>query len=346
MYQYIQKLLFSLEPERAHILTLNLVRLAGSIATVRTLLKKQFFVPAESVEAFGLKFSNPIGLAAGYDKDGIAWRGLACLGFGHIEIGTVTPQPQPGNSKPRLFRLLEDKAIINRMGFPGQGADFVAKRLSDKENRDVLLGINIGKNRDTLLESAVHDYISLIRTFAGLGDYFVVNVSSPNTIGLRRLQGRELLVKLLAELNRERDVQVERVGRSIPMLVKLSPDLSDDELADAVDVIINSKMDGIIATNTTTFRDDLKSPKGNESGGLSGVPLHDKSIQMIRKIQILTKGELPIIGVGGVDNAISAQRMLDAGAVLVQLYTGLIYRGPGLVKEILENIKLIMGNRT
>jgi dihydroorotate dehydrogenase len=286
------------------------------------------------VEVFGLSFPNPIGLAAGYDKDGLGWRGLACLGFGHIEVGTVTLQPQSGNPKPRLFRLPGELALINRMGFPGRGATFVARQLRERRPGDVILGVNLGKNKDTPLDEAERDYIELLRCFAGLADYVVVNVSSPNTLGLRRLQRRQALAALLGSIERCRREEAIHM----PILVKLAPELTDEELEDSLDAILSSGMDGVVATNTTIDRHGLRSPLASETGGLSGEPLRQRSTSIVRQISRLTGGKLPIIGVGGVMSAAHVQEKLDAGASLVQIYTGLVYKGPGLVRDILTEL--------
>lgn len=339
MYPYFRSLLFRLEPEQAHALTLRLLRFAGSISPFRALLRKWYTGGSRPVRAFGLSFSNPIGLAAGYDKDGLAWRGLACLGFGHIEVGTVTPLPQAGNPKPRLFRLPEHQALINRLGFPSRGADFVAERLRGKRPEELVLGVNLGVNKDTPMEEATGDYLELLQIFAPLVDYMVVNVSSPNTVGLRRLQARQSLEQLLRKLAEERRVQVAKLQRDVPLLVKLAPELDEKELDDALEVIIALGMDGVIATNTTVQREGVSGSRlANQTGGLSGAPLRRGSTQMVARIYHRTGGKLPIIGVGGVMSADDAREKLDAGASLVQLYTGLVYRGPGLVKEILEGI--------
>jgi dihydroorotate dehydrogenase len=336
MYTLFRFLLFRLDPETAHGLTLSLIRLAGRLTPVRGFLRAWFRAPAAPVQAFGLTFANPLGLAAGYDKDGLGWRGLATLGFGHIEVGTVTPRPQAGNPRPRLFRLVDERAVINRMGFPGRGAAFLVWQLSGPRPKNLVLGVNLGKNQDTPLEDAARDYLSLVQTFAPLADYLAINVSSPNTIGLRRLQGREALQSLLAALAAQRRQEADRLGRPVPMLVKLAPDLSDAELDDALDVVLGTGMDGIIATNTSLGREGLRSPLAAETGGLSGAPLAGLSTAMIRKIAARTGGRLPVIGVGGVASARDAREKLDAGACLVQIYTGLIYEGPGLVKKILR----------
>ena len=284
------------------------------------------------MQAFGLTFPNPLGMAAGYDKDGLGWRGLACLGFGHIELGTVTPA-QPGNPQPRLFRLVEDQAVINRMGFNNQGAEFLARKLRARRPKGLILGVNIGKNKVTPLEEAPQDYLSLLRTFAPLADYLAVNVSSPNTPGLRSLQTRAALEAILRPLAAERALQ----PRKIPILVKLAPDLTNEELDSALETIVDCGMDGVIVTNTTISRPGLQSPHYAEIGGLSGAPLTELSQQMTARAVKLLQGRLPVVSSGGIMNAEDAQRRLDAGACLLQLYTGLIYSGPGLVKEILNS---------
>jgi dihydroorotate dehydrogenase len=294
--------------------------------------------PALTVEAFGLRFANPLGLAAGYDKNGLALRGLACLGFGHLELGTVTPAAQPGNPRPRLFRLPEDHGLINRLGFPNAGAAALQARLRCGRPPGVVLGVNIGKGADTPLERAAEDYVALLEVFYDLADYLAVNVSSPNTTDLRRLQARRHLEGLLAALREARAARVRRSDRRLPILVKLAPDLSEAELEEAVGAIVEGEMDGIIATNTTLNRDSLRSSNSRETGGLSGRPLRDRSTQVIRQIHALTRGNLPIVGVGGIFEARDAAEKLQAGATLVQLYTGLIYRGPGIVREILRGL--------
>ena len=320
-------------------MTLSLMRLAGVIHPVNALIRTIYSAPDHPVQVFGLNFSNPIGLAAGYDKDGIGWRGLASLGFGHIEIGTVTPKPQPGNPQPRLFRLREENALINRMGFPGRGAEFVAQQISKPRPKNLVLGVNIGKNSDTPLEAAAQDYLSLLRIFTNQADYLTINVSSPNTVGLRQLQERQALDQLLKQLRAERERSTQSGTHKIPILIKISPDLTDHQLDDALDVILANHMDGVIATNTTISREGVNSPLAVENGGLSGKPLQMRSLMMVAKIAERTNGRLPVIGVGGISNATSVQRMMDAGAELVQIYTGLIYEGPGLVKNILRELR-------
>lgn len=338
MYPLFRRLLFRLEPERAHDLTLALIRLAGTLPPMERLLRWMFATPPLPVDAFGLRFNNPVGLAAGYDKDGLGWRGLACLGFGHVEVGTVTLRPQPGNPRPRVFRLPGDRALINRMGFPGRGADFVARQVARPRPGGLIVGVNLGKNKDTPLEEAVEDYLALTRQFAPIADYLAINVSSPNTVGLRRLQARQALADLLTPLQAERQVQQSGRGRRLPLLVKLAPDLDDTELDDALEVIEQAGLDGVIATNTTLQRPGLQSPQASETGGLSGAPLHSLSLHIVSEIHRRTAGRLPIVAAGGVIDAAGARRFLDAGAVLVQIYTGMIYAGPGLVKSILKDL--------
>jgi dihydroorotate dehydrogenase len=339
-YPFLRRLLFLLDPEQAHHLTLRLVSLAGYLPPVRYLLKQMFAYPSPDlkVHVFGLDFPNPLGLAAGYDKDGLGMHGLACLGFGHIELGTVTPLPQGGNPRPRVFRLPEDQALINRMGFPNDGADALLRRLKRWRPKDVILGINLGKGSSTPLEDAAQDYLTMMNTFYAHADYLVVNVSSPNTIGLRRLQAREHLESLLQSLIKERESLTSMMGLHVPILIKLAPDLSDVELEDAIQVILGSGLDGVIATNTTIARDGLQSPLRSEAGGLSGLPLQAQAKEVVAQVSRLTDGKLPIIGVGGIFDAQDAKELMQAGASLIQLYTGLVYRGPGIVKQILMKL--------
>lgn len=327
MYSRVRPWLFRIDPERAHAATLRALQLVGSLPPAAWLVHKLYASPLGSpVQLFGLQFLNHLGLAAGYDKDGLAWCGLAALGFGHIEIGTVTPRPQTGNPRPRVFRLVEDQALINRLGFPSRGAEFVARRLQGRP-RDLVLGVNLGINKDTPIERAAEDYKSLMRTFSPLADYLTINISSPNTPGLRQLQGAQALDALLRELAPLREK---------PLLVKLSPDLDDSQLEQALDVIMQNKVDGIIATNTTLARPSLHSSNSAQAGGLSGAPLAVRSRQVVGHIYTTTQGKLPIIAAGGIMSREDAEAAINAGASLVQIFTGLIYRGPGLVKEILE----------
>jgi dihydroorotate dehydrogenase len=352
MYKLTHPLLFTLDPEAAHNLTLLLVRLGG-LQPINTLLQRMYSAPPRPVHAFGLTFKNPVGLAAGYDKDGVAVRGLSALGFGHIEVGTVTLRPQPGNPRPRVFRLVEDEAVINRMGFPGKGAQYVEMSLSrslpaglragpersaaqskGRLRSDTIVGVNLGKNKDTPLEAAAEDYIALMRTFAPLADYLAINISSPNTVGLRRLQGREMLEDLLGAISAER--RAAPIAR--PILVKLAPDLNDEELDDALGVILDTGMDGVIATNTTIARPELRSKHRGETGGLSGGPLRASSEAMLEKIVRRVDGSIPILSAGGIMSPEDAKRRLGMGAALVQVYTGLVYRGPELVREIIRSL--------
>ena len=358
MYQLLRPLLFRLNPERAHALTLHALRITGNFLPSRKLLELIYHAPSKPVTVFGLTFKNPIGLAAGYDKDGVAVRGLAALGFGHVEVGTVTPKPQPGNPSPRVFRLVEDEAVINRMGFPSRGAEYMQARLSptfqanwlgcvlgiasEKPQRRIrwntVLGVNLGKNKDTPNEEAVLDYLALLQNFAGLADYLTINVSSPNTVGLRSLQGRAALEGLLTQLHEQRLIEQQAYKRRIPILVKLAPDLSETELDEALEAILNTRMDGVIVTNTTLGREGLRSNSKGESGGLSGSPLRGKSEAVLRQTIKRVNGQIPVVSAGGIMNPDDAKRRLEMGAALVQVYTGLVYRGPGLVKEIVNSI--------
>lgn len=349
MYRFFRPLLFKLDPENAHRMTLQMVRLAGILPPSRWFLQALFDAPEKPVEVFGLKFKNSVGLAAGYDKDGIALQGLATLGFGHLEIGTVTPRPQAGNPRPRVFRLVEDQAVINRMGFPGQGAGFATDHLqrtftgwrtrrASGASHLPIIGVNLGKNKDTALDEAANDYVSLMKSFSALSDYLAINVSSPNTAGLRRLQGREMLENLLGKIAGERRANILPHGRSIPILVKLAPDLSEDELDDALDVILRNGMDGVIATNTTLERAGLRSHHQIETGGLSGRPLRIRSEAVLAQVLKRLDGRIPVVSAGGIMSPEDAKRRLDMGAALVQVYTGLVYAGPGLVQKILRAV--------
>jgi dihydroorotate dehydrogenase len=359
MYNFIRPYLFKLDPEQAHALTLHALRVSGNIPPLRWLIAQQFKAPSKPVHVFGLDFKNPVGLAAGYDKDGVAIRGLTTLGFGHVEIGTVTPKPQAGNPSPRIFRLLEDDAVINRMGFPSKGSEFVQiqlnpslrpslvekvtgfsprKKHTPQQRWGTALGVNLGKNKDTPNEEAVFDYLSLLQNFASLADYLTVNVSSPNTVGLRNLQGREALEKLLTQLHQQRLIEQTNHKKRIPILVKLAPDLSESELDEAIEAIISARMDGVIVTNTTLGREGLRSNRKGESGGLSGSPLTVKSEAVLHQTLKRVNGEIPVVSAGGIMNPDDAKRRLDMGAALVQVYTGLIYRGPALVQEIVKSL--------
>jgi dihydroorotate dehydrogenase len=340
MYPFFRSFLFRLDPETAHQLTLRLMHIGG-IEPIHSILRAMYTAPSRPVDAFGLTFKNPIGLAAGYDKDAIAMKGLRALGFGHVEVGTVTPQPQPGNPRPRIFRLPEDEAVINRMGFPSRGSEFVQKRLNSSlrgrtiKKGEMILGINLGKNKDTPNEEAVFDYLELLQCFAPYADYLAINVSSPNTVGLRQLQGPAALEGLLTQLHAQRQFEEKKLEKRLPLLVKLAPDLTENELADAVDVILNTHMDGIIVTNTTLAREGLRSENRDESGGLSGSPLRLRSEAVLHQVVNHVNGRVPVVSVGGIMHPEDAKCRLELGASLIQIYTGLIYQGPGLVKKIL-----------
>jgi len=339
VYGLLRPLLFTLDPERAHALSLQLLRIAGAAPPLRAALRTLLAGPhGRPVEAFGLTFPNPVGLAAGYDKDALAWRGLGCMGFGHVEIGTVTRRPQDGNPRPRLFRLPDERALINRLGFPSRGADFVAERLHGRGDTGPVIGVNIGKQRDTPLDRAADDYESLISRFAPLADYLAVNVSSPNTPELRRLQDAGRLEPLLRRLVTRRDETRAALERPLPLLVKLSPDLSERELDEALRAILDAGIDGVIATNTTTAREGVTSPLAREDGGLSGAALSDRSTEVVRGIHERAGAGLPIVACGGIMGPADARAKLDAGATLVQLYTGLVYEGPRLVRRILREL--------
>jgi dihydroorotate dehydrogenase len=332
MYQLLKPLLFKLDPERAHNLTLRLIKWAGIFPPTYWLLRRMFEVndPRLEVEAFGLKFKNPIGLAAGYDKNGVAVRGLSALGFGHLEIGTVTLQKQMGNPKPRVFRVPEARGLINSMGFPNNGVGQVVN-LSARFNKSrYIIGVNIGKSKDTPIERAAEDYCELLKRVYAQADYVAVNVSSPNTMNLRQLQAREAIENLLKEISATRNA----LPKHVPLLVKIAPDLSEGEIDDVLDAIASAGFDGVIATNTTIGREGLSDKYKDLKGGLSGAPLRDRSTAIIRYIANRSEGKLPIVGVGGIMSPRDAIEKLDAGAKLIQVYTGLIYAGPGLVKRI------------
>jgi len=343
MYQLIKPLLFQFDPEKIHyFVTRNLKRfnrLPGGSKLSRLLWDIQD--TRLEKEVFSLKFKNPVGLAAGFDKNAEVISEMADLGFGFIEVGTVTPLPQPGNIKPRMFRLPADGALINRMGFNNMGADVVAEKIAGyrrnakRWQKGLIIGGNIGKNKVTPNEEAVNDYIKCFDRLFDVVDYFVVNVSSPNTPGLRALQEKEPLMHILNALQ-QRNL---KNGISRPILLKIAPDLTHEQLDDIVDIVIQTKIAGVIATNTTVVREGLKSEKvSNETGGLSGKPLTERSTEVIRYLSKKSKGAFPIIGVGGIHSAQDAMDKLKAGASLVQLYTGFIYEGPGLIGRINKKI--------
>lgn len=331
MYKNILRpLLFRLDAEEAHHFTFSLVRNLSRIPGFPSIFRSLYNLEDKRLETevFGLKFKNPVGLAAGFDKDAKLYKELSNFGFGFIEIGTLTPKPQEGNPKKRLFRLKEDAAIINRMGFNNGGVDAAVERL--KNNNRVLIGGNIGKNKMTPNENAVVDYEICFDALFGHVDYFVVNVSSPNTPNLRALQDKEPLTALLKSLQDRNSAK----ANPKPILLKIAPDLTDEQLLDIIDIVNSTKIAGVIATNTTISRDGLESENKSEAGGLSGKPLSRRSTEVIRFLSEKSNKAFPIIGVGGIHSAEDALEKLEAGASLVQLYTGFIYEGPALVKEI------------
>lgn len=328
-YKLIRPFLFHLDPELAHHLTLNALKLWPVNRAIPTV---------KPTTLFGLNFPNPIGLAAGLDKNGDYIDALGSLGFGFIEIGTVTPKPQPGNAKPRLFRLPEHQAIINRMGFNNKGVDYLVSKVKQKKYQGIL-GINIGKNASTAIEDAQHDYVIGMQKVYAFADYITVNISSPNTLGLRTLQGPEYLQQLLSALKSEHLSLIDKYKKYVPLLIKIAPDLTDQELESMAEIFLQNKIDGIIATNTTLDRDQVQSSlNGQEAGGLSGAPLFKKSTQVLAKLRELVGSDLPIIASGGVLNANDANQKFASGANLVQLYTGLIYEGPKLILDLMKNL--------
>lgn len=330
----IQPILFQIDPEKVHYFTFSMLRKLFRLPFVLGIVKKKFLVedPRLEREVFGLKFKNPVGLAAGFDKDAKLYRELAAFGFGFIEIGTLTPKPQPGNEKKRLFRLKEDKAIINRMGFNNGGVEEAVERL--RKNKNVLIGGNIGKNKVTPNDRAVDDYIVCFDALFEHVDYFVVNVSSPNTPNLRELQDKEPLTNLLNTLQKK---NTEKPNPK-PILLKIAPDLTDSQLLDIIDIIKDTGIAGVIATNTTISRENLTSGEQNETGGLSGKPLKERATEVIRFLSEKSNKAFPIIGVGGIMSPEDALEKLEAGASLVQVYTGFIYEGPKLIRDINKEI--------
>lgn len=346
------------DPEGIHERTLRLLEMAQRWGSGRALLRLvagTWRIPAHPVEVLGLPFPNPVGVAAGFDKDARVARGLAALGFGHVEVGTLTPRPQPGNPRPRIFRLKEDRALINRMGFPNGGVEAAVPRLAaltarGPAERGFVVGVSVGKQKETPLAEALDDYRTCLRAVYPHSDYLAINVSSPNTPGLRDLQGGRDLEHLLTELMRE-GAELARTHQvpARPLLVKIAPDLSDAELDEILAAVEASGVPGLIATNTTVSREGLSGRSGSgaeETGGLSGRPLEARATEVVARVQERTRGRLPVIGVGGVEDAATARRKLDAGASLVQLYTGLVYRGPGVAGRIVRGIGRGIGRTT
>lgn len=334
-YPFVRKALFQLDPERAHELTFQqLRRIAGT--PFERLIRQN--LPLKPVTCMGLTFKNPLGLAAGLDKDGECIDAFGALGFGSIEIGTVTPQAQPGNASPRLFRLVPAEGLINRMGFNNHGVDNLVENVK-KAHFDGVLGINIGKNKDTPVEQGKDDYLICMEKIYPYAGYIAINISSPNTPGLRLLQYGAALDDLLSAVkNKQKELEIYH-HKYVPVAVKIAPDLSEEELVQVADSLVRHRIDGIIATNTTLDRSLVLGMKhGDEPGGLSGRPLQLKSTEIVRRLSQELQGRLPIIGAGGIDSVVAAREKMAAGASLVQIYSGFIYKGPPLIKEIVTYI--------
>ncbi|MDI7691223.1 quinone-dependent dihydroorotate dehydrogenase [Cronobacter malonaticus] len=334
-YPFVRKALFQLDPERAHEFTFQQMRrITGT--PLEALLRQK--VPSKPVTCMGLTFKNPLGLAAGLDKNGECIDALGAMGFGSVEIGTVTPRPQPGNDKPRLFRLVEAEGLINRMGFNNLGVDNLVENVK-KAHFDGVLGINIGKNKDTPVEQGKDDYLICMEKVFPYAGYIAINISSPNTPGLRSLQYGEALDDLLAAIKNQQQSLSQKHHKYVPVAVKIAPDLSLEELIQVADSLVRHNIDGVIATNTTLDRSLVQGMKYcDETGGLSGRPLQLKSTEIIRLLSQELQGRLPIIGVGGIDSVIAAREKMAAGASLIQIYSGFIFKGPPLVKEIVTHL--------
>ena len=334
IYSLSRPLLFQLDPERSHDLTLKSLKWLGRPASA--LLPKS--PNCQPRQVMGLTFTNPVGLAAGLDKNGAYIDGLAALGFGFIEVGTVTPRPQPGNPKPRLFRLPQAEAIINRFGFNNLGVDKLIENVERARYKGIL-GINIGKNFDTPNDRATDDYLICLRKVYPYASYVVVNISSPNTKNLRQLQERDALAGLLSALKSEQANLAQKHGRYVPIALKIAPDLESEQVAEIAVLLLEHGMDGVIATNTTLSREAVAGLRhAEEAGGLSGAPVRDKSIIVIRQLAQHLRGQIPIIGVGGILSGEDAREKMEAGASLVQVYSGLIYCGPRLISDICKTL--------
>jgi len=330
-----QKLMFQLDPERAHEMAISFMK--NSANTPLACAYRQQ-IADKPVKVMGIDFKNPVGLAAGLDKNGECVDAFQAMGFGFVEVGTVTPRAQAGNDKPRIFRLKEQQAIINRMGFNNKGVDYLVDQVSRRQSNGIL-GINIGKNFDTPVEQGKDDYLLCMDKVYQHASYITVNISSPNTPGLRSLQYGDALDDLLASLKVRQAELALKHGKTIPLLLKIAPDLSHDEVVQISDSLLRHKVDGVISTNTTLSREGVEdSTYGNQAGGLSGRPVALKSTQIVDILGKELKGQCPIIGVGGIDSASAAQEKFNAGASLVQVYTGFIYKGPALVKEIVSSL--------
>lgn len=335
LYPLVRKALFQLDPERAHEFTFRqLRRISGT--PLEFLIRQS--VPTKSVNCMGLTFKNPLGLAAGLDKDGECIDALGAMGFGFIEIGTVTPRPQTGNDKPRLFRIVEAEGLINRMGFNNLGVDHLVENVK-KSHFGGIIGINIGKNKDTPVEQGKDDYLICMDKVYPYSGYIAINISSPNTPGLRTLQYGEALDDLLRAIkNRQSELQLQH-HKYVPVAVKIAPDLSEDELIQIADSLVRHKIDGVIATNTTLDRQLVQGLNhSSQAGGLSGRPVQLRSTEVIRRLSQELQGRLPIIGVGGIDSLTAAREKMAAGASLIQIYSGFIFHGPGLIKDIVTHL--------
>ena len=337
MYWLAQKLLFSLDAEVSHDLTLNFLKRAQN-TPLEAFFKQD--VAAKPTQFLGMTLPNPLGLAAGLDKNGECIDAFAAMGFGFIEVGTVTPLPQAGNDKPRLFRLKDAQAIVNRMGFNNKGVDYLVEQVKQSQYRGVL-GINIGKNKVTPEENALDDYLICMRKVYEHASYITINISSPNTPGLRNLQYGEALEALLSGIKQEQEVLADKHGKHVPILVKIAPDLTPEEIEGIADSLKKSQVEGVIATNTTISREGVEGLRwAKEAGGLSGGPLTQKSLDVTRMLKNALAGEIPIMGVGGIDSAKAAQDRLDAGADVLQIYSSFIYQGPQLIKDIVSGIQV------
>ncbi len=333
LYSLLKPLVFRLDPEKAHNLTLSTLDLAYKTGLIRAPVHRT----DNGIEVMGLRFPAVVGLAAGLDKNGDHIDGLAALGFGFIEVGTVTPRPQPGNPKPRLFRIPQAEAIINRMGFNNLGVDYLVERVKQSEFKGII-GINIGKNFDTPIEKAVDDYLIGLQKVYAHASYVTVNISSPNTANLRELQHKDQLGGLLSALKQEQQRLQTQHDKSVPLVLKIAPDLDDTGLTIIAETLLAYGIEAVIATNTTLSREGVEGlPHGDEQGGLSGAPLTKHSTEVVKKLYRILGDKVPIIAAGGILSAEDAQAKLDAGAKLVQVYSGLIYRGPQLVRDIIES---------
>ncbi|WP_150266730.1 quinone-dependent dihydroorotate dehydrogenase [Paenibacillus tepidiphilus] len=346
LYRHLGKpIFFKMDPEKAHHFVIGGLSKAAFVPGGSAGMRLMYGVPETpdlAVDLFGLHFPSPVGLAAGLDKNGEAVGGFSSIGFGFMEVGTVTPEGQPGNDSPRLFRLVPDEALINRMGFNNEGAEAMAGRLAALKRRRIPVAVNIGKNKVTPNELAHEDYRKCIRTLYPYGDFFVVNISSPNTPDLRSLQHGSELTRLLAEVKAEMDIQRKSSGAAKSLLVKIAPDVSDAELEYMVHTLTEAGVDGVIATNTTLSREGLTSEKAGEAGGLSGKPLRDRSTEVIRRIYSQTGGKLPIIGSGGIFTSQDAYDKIRAGASLVEIYTALIYEGPEINRRLHAGLRNLL----